>query len=286
MLKVKCGVSGSVRIVKTNSITGAKTGEYEFSNVWTTAGLARLSSKTNSSAPWPNTLRWGSGVRESPFEAVTTLKSQVGYGSIGFSTTNREGVAYNSEICTMTKTRTATQQARGFAWNISELGLAISSEGALDTYTLTKNSSGVAEAIPVSAIEIVTIYYTIQFQYPMVLPAQVVEVAGLPPTTAVFRMRPQGLYFGYVSPSQFDPSAQRMEGATAADGAGSVTSEGGGSVATWGINSMNRTTEFFGNFNRCAAHYWQLDPPITKNNTQVLQIETSWTFENATPIEV
>lgn len=281
MLKVPCGISGRVRVVRENQQTGEVTGEFEFDNIWTDLGLSSISVYASQRAPWPNLLLYGNGVRGEPHSAVTSLASQVGYGSVDFLVAG--GVDYDEDICTVTRTSQITVGARGVAWNLSELGLGYGNITATWTYTLTKNALGNPEVIPVSAIEILTIYYTVQVQYPMHLPPMTVDVVGLPPTTATFALRPDKTNFAYPA---IGAKYASYSGYTSTEFAGGVTSADSGNKNVWGINLLNRTTGFFGSDNGSATHIWTLDPPITKNNTQELELEIYWGFTNATPIDV
>jgi hypothetical protein len=281
MLKVPCGISGRVRVVRENQQTGEVTGEFEFDNIWTDLGLSEISVYSSQTAEWPTRLLYGNGVRSEPHSAVTTLASQVGYGNAGFILAG--GVDYDEDLCTVTRTSQTTVGARGVAWNLSELGLGYNSTTATWTYTLTKNALGNPEVIPVSAIEILTIYYTIQVQYPMHLPPMTVDVVGLPPTTATFALRPDKINFATYA---IGAKQSYYFGYTSAEFAGGVVSAISGNKNVWGIGKLNRTTGFFGSNYNAAHHIWTLNPPITKNNTQELELEIYWRFTNATPIDV
>lgn len=284
MLKVPCGISGKVRIVKENSITGEVTHDSEFSNIWTDLGLARLSVPSSKPANWPTSVHWGSGVQPMPHNTVTSLASRVSYGNANFGVDG--GISYDSGICIVTRTVAVTQNARGVVWSLSELGLSTTAqEGSLDTYTLVKNSSGVPEPVTVSAIEIITIYYTIQIQYPMSLPPQAVTVVGLPPTTATFTLRPERSGFATQAIAAVW-YARPFEAFTNENFGGTASCTNVGNVCRWGINELNKTTEYFGTSTGAAYHVWKVSPPITKNNTQVLELEITWTFSNAAPIEI
>lgn len=278
MLNVNCGVSGRVRIVKQNSITGEVTGEYEFNNIWTDFGLNRISAYASQVAHWPNQIHWGSGARPEPHNAVTSLAAPVGSGLVSFSSGQ---IATNGNLCVVTKTSSATQNARGVAWELSELGVSYGS-GGLDTYALVRDLNGDPSPVPVSAIEIITIYYTIQAQYPVSLPPQSVEVEGLPPTTATFLLRPDQSTFGDVLGA--NDQNNWWAGYSSSAFGGPDYPQRVGTECVWGINAMNRTTGFFGN-TRAISHIWTLDPPITKNNTQELRLEIFWQFANVTPVE-
>lgn len=292
MLKVPCGVSGRVRIVRENSETGEVTGEFEFDNIWTDYGLENgLNSTITQARLWPNRILCGSGEHPQPHNVVTELAEYVGYGDASYS-----GVALVSEIsitdetCVFTRTRSATQAARGVDWTLREL--ALSANNLLTyTYALTRNASGLVEGIPVSAIEVLTIYYTIQVCYPMVLPAQPVEVEGLPPTMATFKLKPTGSPgsndFLRDGPVFSNAGSRYINGYTDELFSGEIASDASvEGLRRFNTGTMNRSTKFFGNRWYCANHIWELDIPIVKNNTQVLYIGETWTFSNVPPVEV
>lgn len=294
MLKVPCGISGRVRIVKENSITGEVTHESEFENIWTDLGLSKISVYASQNALWPTVLIYGSGARSTPHSAVTTLSNYIGSGSVNYQ--DLGGVNYDSTTCTVTRTSSITVNPRGTAWTLNELALSDNSRQGTNipantsamTYTLTKNSAGVPTPVQVSDIEIITIYYTIQIQYPMSLPPMSIEVEGLPSTTATFSLRPDIAGFAAYAIGASSPlsSDDTLKGFTSAAFAGAVASAKTGTRNVWGINVLNRQTEYFGSNFRSAHHTWKLDPPITKDNTQVLELEIFWQFTNATPIEI
>lgn len=289
-LKVPCGVSGRVRIVKENSLTGEITHDSEFENIWTDYGLSTISTYCSVFAPWPSILHWGSGSRDLPHSAVTSLANPIGSGGVNFSGTSGEGVTYDSSTCVVTRTRSAVQAARGVEWILSEMGLNNTSMNSeMRTYTLVKNLAGVPTPLTVSAIEIVTIYYTVQIQYPMTLPPQTVVVSGLPPTTASFKLHPERTNFAYTGLGGC--AAVNLTAALASYTTATFTGAINNSSASngkniWNISLANRSNEFFGGSQSAAHHIWQLDPPITKNNTQILELEIFWQFANATPVEV
>lgn len=282
MLKVNAGVCGRVRIVKQNSITGEITGEFEFNNIWTDYGLNRISTYATQVANWPNTLHWGSGARAEPHDSVTALATPVGSGSVSFGS-GQIDIATNGNLCTITKTRSAVQSARGVAWELSELGVSYGGS-SLDTYALVRDLNGDPDPLPVSAIEIITIYYTIQVQYPVTLPPQSVDVEGLSPTTATFLLRPDQPQFGHEGMAALRQGWPIM-GFTSTGFSGGVYPNGvDGTENVWGIGVMNRTTGYFGS-QGAASHIWTLDPPITKDNTEELRLEIFWQFANAVPVE-
>lgn len=285
MLKVNAGVCGRVRIVKQNSITGETTADIEFNNIWTDFGINRISTYASQVADWPNRLHWGSGARAEPHNAVTSLATPVGNAVVSFSS-GATDVVTSGNLCTITKTRSATQAARGVAWDLSELGVSYgSSSSSLDTYALVRDLNGDPDPLPVSDIEIITIYYTIQAQYPVSLPPQAVEVEGLPPTTATFLLRPdQSGFGGAMAATQSGAAFTQMGGFTTAEFGGRVNGSNSGTENVWGVNVMNRTTEYFGN-DYAISHIWTLDPPITKDDTQELRLEIFWQFANASPVE-
>lgn len=285
MLKVNAGVCGRVRIVKQNSITGETTADIEFNNIWTDFGINRISTYATEVAYWPDRIHWGSGARPEPHNAVTSLAAPVGSGSVFFSSGAMD-IVTSGNLCTITKTRSVTQSARGVAWELSELGVSYGSS-SLDTYALVRDLNGDPDPLPVSAIEIITIYYTIQAQYPISLPPQAVEVEGLPPTTATFLLRPDRSDFGNSGMAAIGSTSATFtfSGYTTAEFGGVVYCSNDGTENVWDINTMNRTTEYFGRHSYGASHIWTLDPPITKDNTQELRLEIFWQFANASPVE-
>lgn len=286
MLKVPCGVSGKVRIVKENSITGEVTHDSEFSNIWTDYGLGYLSGYATKNVHWPNHILYGSGTHAEPHNGVTSLKTFVGLNSAGYANEPRN-IKITSEACIATVTRSIVVPKRGVAWVLSELALGYHTDRKTLTYTLTKNIEGVPTPVQVSDIEIVTIYYTMQLVYPMELPPQNIEVVGLPPTTATFKLKPLGspnteYFLSYITTGR----DYTMGFTSEAFGGGVRSNEAVGNARRFGIGSLNRSTEFFGSYRDGVNHIWKLDPPIVKNNTQILDIEEYWQFSNVTPIEI
>lgn len=294
-LKVPCGVSGKVRVVLTDSQSGDVTHDTgEFQNIWTDIGLDYLSEVNKSHNEWPDRLLYGSGEHSQPHNAVTAMKSYLGVGSLLFGNAVLSDLTITPETCTYTKTQSITVAARGVAWTLRELGLSSRYDiNKALTYTPTKNLLGTPTPIPVSAIEIVTIYYTIQVSYPMELPPQPVIVEGLPPTMATFKLKP----IGSAGTSGFlSAGAINTDSRTSRD-VGSYTNESfagrigpstvSGRKVIYDIGTANRVNEYFGvSTGSGANHIWKVDPPITKNNTQVLELEFFWQFTNVTPIEV
>lgn len=285
MLNVNCGASGIVRVVKENSITGEITHDSTFNNIWTDAGLAYLRNDSSKTLSYPSALSYGNGAHTGAHNSVTELAGYLDTGSADKSGNNV--VANDGTICTITHTTETTVPARGVDWTLSELGLCGSyySKVPIVTYTLTKNALGVPTPIPVKDFEIVTIYYTIQLQYPMSLPPIAIDVEGMPPTTATFTLRPAVSGFGrYLN---HGTSGRKLSGYTSSNFAGEVESH---SVSKegwqyWPITSMNRTTTHIGSNGQGISHLWELNPPLVKDDTQTFQFRSVWTYTNVAPIK-
>lgn len=285
MLNVNCGASGIVRVVKENSITGEITHDSTFNNIWTDGGLAYLRNDSSQTLSYPFGLSYGNGAHTGAHNSVTELAGYLGTGSAPESGNNV--VANDGTICTITRTTKTTVPARGVNWTISELGLRSSVDKGVPilTYTLTKNALGVPTPIPVKDFEIVTIYYTIQLQYPMSLPPIAINVEGMPPTTATFTLRPEVSSFGrYLNQGH---SNGKQSGYTSSNFAGEVESDAvsGDGWQYWPITSMNRTTTHIGSNGQGISHLWELNPPLVKNDTQTFWFRSVWTYTNVAPIK-
>ena len=286
-LKVNCGVGGRVRIVKTNSITGEVTGEHTFDNIITDYGLTKYfnTGGTSNTGYWPSRLSYGSGAHSTPHNGVLNLQSQIGTVDCVYGGTNAAPSELNISggICTFTRTRNVVIPAKGVAWVFSELGLRYKTgytDDDLITYTLTKNEAGVVAPIAISDVEIVTIYYTLQVQYPMEMPPQTFGggTTGIPVSTATFKLKPNnGTSFLMVSPGLNNSGIRSF---TTENFAGLVSGSTVGSKTTFPIDKLNGSNRFFGSDSAGANHIWVIDPPIVKNNTQILEIETTWIFKN------
>ena len=284
MLNVNCGASGIVRVVKENSITGEITHDSTFNNIWTDGGLAYLRNDSSKTLSYPSALSYGNGAHTGAHNSVTELAGYLDTGSASESGNNV--VANDGTICTITSTTKTTVPARGVDWTISELGLgsSVTNRVPILTYTLTKNALGVPTPIPVKDFEIVTIYYTIQLQYPMSLPPINIDVEGMPPTTATFTLRPELSRFGdYLNQGA---SGGKQSGYTSSNFAGKVESD---SVSDgwqyWPITSMNRTTTHIGSNGQGISHLWELNPPLVKDDTQTFWFRSVWTYTNVAPIK-
>ena len=292
-LKVNCGVGGRVRIVKTNSITGEVTGEHTFDNIITDYGLTKYfnTAGTSNTSNWPGRLSYGSGAHSTPHNGVLNLQSQIETVKCQYGGTNAAPSELNISggICTFTRTRNVAIPAKGVAWVFSELGLRYNpgtKDDDLITYTLTKNEAGVVAPIAISDVEIVTIYYTLQVQYPMEMPPQTFGggTTGIPVSTATFKLKPNdGVYFLYASPGL--PSSG-IKSFTTENFEGLVSGSTVGSKTTFPIDKLNGSNIFFGSSREGANHIWVIDPPIVKNNTQILEIETQWIFKNVPVVGV
>lgn len=284
MLNVNCGASGIVRVVKENSITGEITHDSTFNNIWTDAGLVYLRNGSSKTAPYPSGLSYGNGAHTGAHNSVTELAGYLGVGSAG---SGGNVVANDGTICTITRTTKTTVPARGVDWTISELGLSdsVAKRVPILTYALTKNALGVPTPIPVKDFEIVTIYYTIQLQYPMSLPPIDINVEGMPPTTATFTLRPELSGFGQYL-NQGD-SGGKQRGYTSSNFAGKVESNSvsGDGWQYWPITSMNRTTTHIGSNSDGISHLWELNPPLVKDDTQIFRFRSVWTYTNVAPIK-
>ena len=285
MLNVNCGASGIVRVVKENSITGEITHDSTFNNIWTDGGLAYLRNDSSQTVAYPSALSYGNGAHTGAHNSVTELAGYLDTGSASESGANV--VANDGTICTITHTTKTTVPARGVAWTLSELGLRSSYDTKLPilTYTLTKNALGVPTPIPVKDFEIVTIYYTIQLQYPMSLPPIAINVEGMPPTTATFTLRPELTSFGqYLTQGH---SNGKQSGYTSSKFAGYVESDAvsGDGWQNWKITSMNRTTTHIGSNEDGITHLWELNPPLVKDDTQTFSFRSVWTYTNVAPIK-
>ena len=285
MLNVNCGASGIVRVVKENSITGEITHDSTFNNIWTDEGLAYLRNVSSKTLAYPSALSYGNGAHTGAHNSVTELAGYLGTGSA--SESGNRVVANDGTICTITHTTKTTVPARGVDWTISELGLSdsVSKRVPIVTYTLTKNALGVPTPIPVKDFEIVTIYYTIQLQYPMSLPPINIDVEGMPPTTATFTLRPESPGFGeHLTQGR---SGVKQSGYTSSNLAGKVESDSvsGDGWQNWKITSMNRTTTHIGSDGYGISHLWELNPPLVKDDTQVFWFRSVWTFTNVAPIK-
>ena len=285
MLNVNCGASGIVRVVKENSITGEITHDSTFNNIWTDEGLAYLRNDSLKDLSYTSTLSYGNGAHTGAHNSVTELAGYLGTGS-SFESGNRV-VANDGTICTITHTTKTTVPARGVDWTISELGLRSSYDRKFPilTYTLTKNALGVPTPIPVKDFEIVTIYYTIQLQYPMSLPPIAINVEGMPPTTATFKLRPELPGFGEDLTQ--GRSGVKQSGYTSSNFAGEVESYSvsGDGWQYWPITSMNRTTTHIGSNGQGISHLWELNPPLVKDDTQIFWFRSVWTYTNVAPIK-
>ena len=284
MLNVNCGASGIVRVVKENSITGEITHDSTFNNIWTDEGLAYLRNDSSKTLTYPYGLSYGNGAHTGAHNSVTELAGYLGTGSASESGNNV--VANDGTICTITHTTKTTVPARGVAWTISELGLRslVDNKVPILTYTLTKNALGVPTPIPVKDFEIVTIYYTIQLQYPMSLPPIAINVEGMPPTTATFTLRPEVSSFGrYLTQGD----TEKQSGYTSSKFAGKVESDSvsGNGWQYWSITSMNRTTTHIGSNGQGISHLWELNPPLVKDDTQTFSFRSVWTYTNVAPIK-
>ena len=285
MLNVNCGASGIVRVVKENSITGEITHDSTFNNIWTDAGLAYLRNDSSKTMSYPSSLSYGNGAHTGAHNSVTELAGYLGTDYASDSGNNV--VANDGTICTITHTTKTTVPARGVAWTLSELGLRSSYDKKLPilTYTLTKNALGVPTPIPVKDFEIVTIYYTIQLQYPMSLPPIAIAVEGMPPTTATFTLRPELPGFGeHLTQGR---SGVKQSGYTSSNLAGKVESDSvsGDGWQYWKITSMNRTTTHIGSNGQGISHLWELNPPLVKDDTQIFWFRSVWTYTNVAPIK-
>ena len=285
MLNVNCGASGIVRVVKENSITGEITHDSTFNNIWTDGGLVYLWNDSSKDLVYPSGLSYGNGAHTGAHNSVTELAGYLGNGDAFVSGDNV--VANDGTICTITRTTKTTVPARGVDWTISELGLRSSGDKKVPllTYTLTKNALGVPTPIPVKDFEIVTIYYTIQLQYPMSLPPIAIDVEGMPPTTATFTLRPEVSSFGRYL--QQGDSGGTQSGYTSSNFAGEVESDSvsGDGWQYWSITSMNRTTTHIGSNGDGISHLWELNPPLVKDDTQVFWFRSVWTYTNVAPIK-
>lgn len=284
MLNVNCGASGIVRVVKENSITGEITHDSTFNNIWTDEGLAYLRNDSSKTLSLPSGLSYGNGAHTGAHNSVTDLAGYLGTGSA--SESGNSVVANDGTICTITRTTKTTVPARGVDWTISELGLcAVSNRVPILTYTLTKNALGVPTPIPVKDFEIITIYYTIQLQYPMSLPPIAIDVKGMPPTTATFTLRPELSGFGrYLNQGAV---GGKQSGYTSSNFAGAVESDSvsGDGWQYWPITSMNRTTTHIGSNGNGISHLWELNPPLVKDDTQTFWFRSVWTYTNVAPIK-
>ena len=284
MLNVNCGASGIVRVVKENSITGEITHDSTFNNIWTDGGLAYLRNDSSQTLSYPQTLSYGNGAHTGAHNSVTELAGYLDTGSASDSGNNV--VANDGTICTITHTTKTIVPARGVNWTLSELGLcdSVTKRVPILTYTLTKNALGVPTPIPVKDFEIVTIYYTIQLQYPMSLPPIAINVEGMPPTTATFTLRPEVSSFGrYLTQGD----TEKQSGYTSSNFAGRVEADAlsGDGWQYWSITSMNRTTTHIGSNGEGISHLWELNPPLVKDDTQTFSFRSVWTYTNVAPIK-
>ena len=233
---------------------------------------------------WPSGLSYGSGAHSTPHNGVLNLQSQIGTVDCEYAGTNAAPSELNISggICTFTRTRNVVIPAKGVAWVFSELGLRYklgAGDDDLITYTLTKNEAGVVAPIAISDVEIVTIYYTLQVQYPMEMPPQTFGggTTGIPVSTATFKLKPNdGTSFLTVSPGL----SEGIGSFTTENFEGFVYGSTVGSKTTFPIDKLNGSNRFFGSESNGANHIWVIDPPIVKNNTQILEIETTWIFKN------
>lgn len=288
MLSVPCGISGKVRIVKKNSETGEITHDSEFNNTWTNSGLASITKYASQNCPKPGYLAWGSGKHLTNHQNVTTLAAVEGIGGISFIPAPSRKVSTLGNTIVLTETVDVTVPAKGKSWVLRELGLVSSgyttSSYTCATYTLTKNGQGVPEDIPVSDIEILTIYYTVQIQYPLELTMPLV-VEGLPPTTATLKLNPLAHYFGGRTWGQQASSTGDVQ-LRGINPTGSDSPKYSGNSLVYGIDRANRSiTHLKKSGNLSVEFEWEFFPPIVKNNTQVLHLDILWKFTNIAPID-
>lgn len=296
-LNVQCGCAGKIEVVRTNSLTGEVTGVFQQSNIWTDAGLARISGSIDGASParWPLYLHYGEGQRTAPHNNTTTLANRVG-DRTWYATSGAGAGCYYPDANTMIMvgTNSIAIPARGVAWHLAEIGLSTSSGAfyTLDTYSLTK-IDGVVAPIPVADIEILTITYTIQIQYPRSLGAQpLTQNDGLPAGTtwAISTWDESSEPFMDIRGSSAVGDGWKLRGF---DGVTSyLPTKRVGGVAIWEATSSitDKPISIFrvGQSGSQISPRFQvtIDPPITKTNVQELALSPYWTFTNGTYREV
>lgn len=296
-LNITCEVAGDVRIVSICPHTGNETNEKLYKNTWTDYGLEGLRSSASKQSVFPGYVAVGSGRWPKPHNALKKLHTFVGSYPLNFGGLTREfDVEITEDSLTAYRTSAVDIPKRGEPWTLNEIGLA--SEGShlyysLYTYIALVNDDGIPEGYNVDADEIVRIFYTLRFTYPLTLEPIVLPAVekGLPETTLEFSLHlPPINNNGYypilrggpgLRSSSYDSHLSRYLDASIDVNTSRKHTYDLGEIV-YGVDDLNDVEFHFITFynQEGMPHKWKITPPISKNNVQEFRISSEWSWKN------
>ena len=286
MLKVGVGLAGYVNIC----VQGARgTREYLFTNAFVDIGLAAMSGAWRRSSGYtPDILHLGSGRFERDDHTATGLvqqRHQVDLRRV--DTTTQVG----SDTLVVTDKFTSDRTAKGTAWVLREFGSSWTDVSGLITYSQLRDSQGTPTEIQLDETDTVTFTYYFQYIYPIRYEGTMQwesagEVGEVPYTFALG-----------VGES---PDLTRWTGGALLNYRYGITLYSG-EFGTGGEAAVLLSYPF--RFSEAAAiGTWRsfyvranqpdlsmgftFSRPLTKTNTQTLEISVEWELINATPVPV
>lgn len=286
MLKVGVGLAGYVNI----NVQGARgIREYLFNNAFVDTGLAAMSGAWDNNRGYtPSRLHLGSGRFEGGDHTATDLvqqRHQVNLSRVG--TTTQVG----SDTLVVTDKFTSDRTAKGTAWVLREFGSTWGGVGKLTTYAQLRDSQGTPTEIQLDETDVVTFTYYFQYIYPIRYEGTMQwesagEVEEVPYTfslgvgespdltdwtggTLLSRVYGMALYAGEF-------------------GTGGAVNTSSGYPFRLSEAQANGTWRslYTSTASPTGAMGFTFSRPLTKANTQTLDIIVEWELTNATPVPV
>lgn len=285
MLKVGLGLAGYVNIC----VQGARgTREYQFNNAFVDTALAAMSGAWRGAGYTPDILHLGSGRFEEDDHTATGLVQQRHRVQLRrVDTTTQVG----SDTLVVTDKFASDRTAKGTAWVLREFGSTWTNVKKLTTYAQLRDSQGTPTEIQLDETDSVTFTYYFQYIYPIRCEGTIQwESAG------VVEEVPYTFSLGVGE----SPDLTRWTGGGLLNYLYGITlysgefGTGEGAAVLYGYPFRFSEAAAIGTWRSFYTHTYYLDlsmgftfsRPLTKTNTQTLEISVEWELINATPVPV
>lgn len=291
MLKVGVGLAGYVNII----VQGARgIREYLFNNAFVDTGLVRMSGAWRANnGYYPSYLQLGSGRFEGADHTATGLVQRIHQVALYYKSSTTE---VGSETLTVTHKYTSKSTPKGSAWVLREFGSVWElAPSTFTTYSQLRDSQGTPTEIQFDETDVVTFTYYFQHIYPIRYEGTMQwESAGVaeevPYTFSLGVGESPDLTNwtdAYYSSSRL-LSITQLNLYTGEFGTGSKGTSLTSVPFRFSEQQSNGTWRSFyrvvDSFN--ASMGFTFSRPLTKTNTQTLEIYVEWELTNATPVPV
>lgn len=289
MLKVGLGLAGYVNIC----VQGARgTREYQFNNAFVDTALASMSGAWRVADGYTaNYLHLGSGRFEGADHTATGLVQQKHKVRLNYEGNTTK---VDSETLVVTHKYTSEPTKKGSAWVLREFGSTWSID-KLTTYSQLRDSQGDPTEIQLDETDVVTFTYYFQYNYPIRYEgtmqwesAGVVEEVPYTFSLGVGESPDLTTWTGTRNAVNRLLEIGTLELCTGEFGTGSRGNGLSRAPFQFSEQASNGTWRSFYRYvyDPGRALGFTFSRPLTKVNTQTLEIHVEWEFTNATPVPV